>query len=179
MEDLNTIVYNWSFALLDLANESNNIGSITNEIVIIQKVIKQNKDYLKYLNSFSIPLEEKYQKIDLAFSNFNKYIINFIKLAIKANVAKYLLIIFKKYIDLANSKMNIKYGIIYSVNELSKEEIIKFEKKLSKKLSSNVSLTNQIDKNLLAGIKIKVGDYIIENSIEGFLDSFKKYTIKE
>ena len=177
MEDLNTIVYNWSFALLDLANESNKIEKITNEVVIIEKNLKQNREYLKYLNSYSISLDEKYQKIDEAFATFHQYIVNFIKLAIKANVAKYLLIIFKKYIELANAKMNVKYGIIYS-EKLSKEEITKFEKKLSKKLSTEVLLVNKIDKSLLAGIKIKVGDYIIENSIEGFLNTFKKYSIK-
>ena len=74
--------------------------------------------------------------------------------------------------------MNVKYGIIYSTEKLSKEEITKFEKKLSKKLSTEVLLVNKIDKSLLAGIKIKVGDYIIENSIEGFLNTFKKYSIK-
>ena len=62
--------------------------------------------------------------------------------------------------------------------KISKEEITKFEKKLSKKLSTEVLLVNKIDKSLLAGIKIKVGDYIIENSIEGFLNTFKKYSIK-
>ena len=93
-------------------------------------------------------------------------------------MAKYLLIIFKKYIELANAKMNVKYGIIYSTEKLSKEEITKFEKKLSKKLSTEVLLVNKIDKSLLAGIKIKVGDYIIENSIDGFLNTFKKYSIK-
>lgn len=178
MEDLNTIVYNWSFALLDLANESNKIEKITNEVVIIEKNLKQNREYLKYLNSYSISLDEKYQKIDEAFATFHQYIVNFIKLAIKANVAKYLLIIFKKYIELANAKMNVEYGIIYSTEKLSKEEITKFEKKLSKKLSTEVLLVNKIDKSLLAGIKIKVGDYIIENSIEGFLNTFKKYSIK-
>lgn len=178
MEDLNTIVYNWSFALLDLASESNKIEKITNEVVIIEKNLKQNREYLKYLNSYSISLDEKYQKIDEAFATFHQYIVNFIKLAIKANVAKYLLIIFKKYIELANAKMNVKYGIIYSIEKLSKEEITKFEKKLSKKLSTEVLLVNKIDKSLLAGIKIKVGDYIIENSIEGFLNAFKKYSIK-
>ena len=178
MEDLNTIVYNWSFALLDLASESGKIEKITNEVVIIEKNLKQNREYLKYLNSYSISLDEKYQKIDEAFATFHQYIVNFIKLAIKANVAKYLLIIFKKYIELANAKMNVKYGIIYSVEKLSKEEITKFEKKLSKKLSTEVLLVNKIDKSLLAGIKIKVGDYIIENSIEGFLNTFKKYSIK-
>ena len=178
MEDLNTIVYNWSFALLDLANESSKMEKITNEVVIIEKNLKQNREYLKYLNSYSISLDEKYQKIDEAFATFHQYIVNFIKLAIKANVAKYLLIIFKKYIELANAKMNVKYWIIYSTEKLSKEEITKFEKKLSKKLSTEVLLVNKIDKSLLAGIKIKVGDYIIENSIEGFLNTFKKYSIK-
>ena len=31
MEDLNTIVYNWSFALLDLASESNKIELLSSK----------------------------------------------------------------------------------------------------------------------------------------------------
>ena len=59
-----------------------------------------------------------------------------------------------------------------------KKKLQNLKKKLSKKLSTEVLLVNKIDKSLLAGIKIKVGDYIIENSIEGFLNTFKKYSIK-
>ena len=98
MKNLNEIVYNWSYALLDLAKEENKLHDITSQVVEIEKVIKANKEYLRYLNTYSVAFETKSKLIDEAFSKFNKYVVNFIKLAIQANVAKYLLIIFKKYI---------------------------------------------------------------------------------
>ena len=174
MKNLNEIVYNWSYALLDLAKEENKLHDITSQVVEIEKVIKANKEYLRYLNTYSVAFETKSKLIDEAFSKFNKYVVNFIKLAIQANVAKYLLIIFKKYIEMANKELNIKHGTIYTTTKLTAAEIAKFEKKLSNRLKTEVHLVNQIDENLIAGIKIKVEDYIFENSIEAYLDNFRK-----
>ncbi|MDD7898336.1 F0F1 ATP synthase subunit delta, partial [Metamycoplasma hyosynoviae] len=75
----------------------------------------------------------------------------------------------------ANQKLNIKYGVIYSTLPLTKLEIEKITKKVCQKLNSEVYLENKIDSNLIAGIKIKIGDYIIENSIDNYLNNFKKF----
>jgi len=80
----------------------------------------------------------------------------------------------KKYIEMANKELNIKHGTIYTTTKLTAAEIAKFEKKLSNRLKTEVHLVNQIDENLIAGIKIKVEDYIFENSIEAYLDNFQK-----
>ncbi|WP_412031502.1 F0F1 ATP synthase subunit delta [Metamycoplasma buccale] len=178
MKELNKIIYNWSFALFDLAEEIKQLKEMTNEVLVIHKTLKKNKKYLNYIDSFDIDLEDKYEKIDQAFGSYNKYIINFIKLAIKAHVAKYLTIIFNKFIELSNNKLNVKYGIIYSINPLEKKEIKIFEKQLSKNLNAEVHLVNELREELIAGIKIKVDDYIIENSIEDQLQKLEKYINK-
>ncbi|KDE43386.1 ATP synthase subunit delta [Metamycoplasma hyosynoviae] len=175
MLHINEIIYNWSFALYDLANELNQLKKLKAEVIIINSVLHENKKYLKYLNTLWISQEEKFKNIDVAFSKFNKYLVNFIKLIVKANISNYLIVIFKKFLELANQKLNIKYGVIYSTSPLTKLEIEKITKKVCQKLNSEVYLENKIDSNLIAGIKIKIGDYIIENSIDNYLNKFKKF----
>ncbi|AWX42687.1 F0F1 ATP synthase subunit delta [Metamycoplasma cloacale] len=175
MKELNDIIYNWSFALFDLANEKDVLETITEQVVEINQTLKKNKDYLSILNSYVIDLKTKYQYIDEAFSFYHEYIVNIIKLVAKANIGKYLINIFHKFIELSNQKMNITHGVIYTATELQEKQIQEFETKLSKKLNKKVVLINKIDESLIAGIKIKIGDYVIENSIIDQINKLKQY----
>lgn len=173
MTELNEIINDWSFALFDLSKSSNKLIEITNESATIIKVLKQNKEYLKILNSFDIKEEKKYKLIDDAFSSYHPYIVNTIKLATKKHVVKYIDIIFHRFVELSNEKLNIKYGHIYSVKPLTEIEIKKLEQKLSLDLKSNITLENIIDPSLIGGVKIKVDEYLIDNSVLGKLNKIK------
>ncbi|PZV99244.1 F0F1 ATP synthase subunit delta [Metamycoplasma auris] len=174
MTELNEIINNWTFALFDLARESDELLSqLSNDCADILKIIKQNKEYLKILNSFDLPNEKKYEMIDNAFSSYHPYIINTIKLSAKKHMVKYLDIILHNFIELSNDKLNIKYGYVYSTKYLKEKEITKLQMKLSNRFKSKIILTNIIDENLIGGIKIKVDEFLIDNSILGKLNKIK------
>ncbi|ENY68637.1 ATP synthase delta chain [Metamycoplasma auris 15026] len=174
MTELNETINNWTFALFDLARESDALlAQLSNDCAEILKIIKQNKEYLKILNSFDLPNEKKYQMIDEAFISYHPYIVNIIKLATKKHMVKYLDIILHHFIELSNDKLNIKYGYVYSTKKLTEKEITKLQTKLSNKFSAKIILTNIIDPNLIGGIKIKVDEFLIDNSILGKLNKIK------
>lgn len=52
---------------------------------------------------------------------------------------------------------------------------LKIRKIISEKINFEVQLTNIIDEQLLAGVKIKVEDYVLDNSIKSYLEAFKHY----
>ncbi|MGX9359112.1 MULTISPECIES: F0F1 ATP synthase subunit delta [unclassified Mycoplasma] len=173
MTELNEVINNWSFALYDLANGSDQLQEITNQTADIIKVLKQNKDYLKILNSFDITEEQKFMLISEAFDSYHPYILNIIKLATRKHIVKYMDIIFHRFIELANEKLNIKYGYVYSVKPLSTDKMKNLEKKISSDLNAKVTLTNHIDPDLIGGIRIKVDEYLIDNSVLGKLNKIK------
>ncbi|BAP39680.1 F0F1 ATP synthase subunit delta [Metamycoplasma canadense] len=173
MTDLNEVINNWSFALFDLARNSNKLIEITNQAADIIKVLKLNKKYLTILNSFDISEEKKYNLIDKAFASYHSYIINTIKLATKKHVVKYMDIIFHRFIELSNEELNIKFGYVYSVKSLSKKEITDLENKFSKALNAQVTLFNELDPTLIGGIKIKIDEFLIDNSVLGKLNKIK------
>ncbi|AXE60578.1 ATP synthase F1 subunit delta [[Mycoplasma] phocae] len=174
MTNLNELIYNWSFALFDLARSSDNLPEIANQAAEIVKVVKKNKSYLSFLNSYDISDEEKFKLIDKAFGQYHEYLINIIKLASKQHTIKYLIEILNKFVELANEKLNIKYGTIFTVKPLTDAEIRKFEIKISKKLNSDVHLMNEVTPEIIGGIKIKVDDFLIDNSVLGQLNKIKK-----
>ncbi|ACF07007.1 F0F1 ATP synthase subunit delta [Metamycoplasma arthritidis] len=179
MYNINDLIYNWSFALFDLANDEGILKELTADVVKVIKVLKRNKRYLEILNSYNVDLDVKFQKIDEAFSGNNIHLINFIKLAAKAAVAKFLIQILVRFVEISNQKLNVKYGTIFTTIALDEVKVKEFESKISKKLNAKVILKNEIDPSLIAGIKIKIDDYVVENSISGYLNELKKSVIKK
>ncbi|MBN4089250.1 F0F1 ATP synthase subunit delta [Mycoplasma enhydrae] len=174
MFDLKQTINNWSFALFDLVRNSEDLEKITDDCEKIIQVLKQNKEYLMILNSYDMSDEKKYSMIDEAFGLFHPYILNTIKLATKKHVVKYLGSIFHRFIELSNEKLKIRYGKVFSSKKISTEEMKKLELKISKDLNSKIILVNEIDPSLIGGIKIKVDEYLIDNTVLGRLEKIKR-----
>lgn len=179
MYNINDLIYNWSFALFDLANDEGILKELTTDVVKVIKVLKRNKKYLEIINSYNLDLETKSKLIDEAFEGNHIHLISFIKLASKAAVAKFLIPILVRFVEISNQKLNVKYGTIFTTMALDETFVKKFETKISKRLNAKVILRNEIDPRLIAGIKIKIDDYVVENSISGYLDDLKKTVIKK
>ena len=67
---------------------------------------------------------------------------------------------------------------MYSIRELSDEEIKQIETSVSKKLDTNVELTNRISKDLISGIRVVVEDVVIDGSMKYKLDNLRSELLK-
>ena len=110
-------------------------------------------------------------------NDFLIYSQNFLKLIIKNNRINKFNLIAKEFNKLCNDYLNIKEGIIYSTEALSKEQIKRVEDKLSEVINTKVELTNQIDEKLIGGIKVIVDEKIFDGSIKNKLEKLKSTLI--
>ena len=62
--------------------------------------------------------------------------------------------------------LNIKLVNVYSVVPLNQKQLQKLERKLIKRLQSSVELTTKIDKELLGGVCVEVGNLRLDNSLQ-------------
>jgi F-type H+-transporting ATPase subunit delta len=75
------------------------------------------------------------------------------------------------------NELNIKRGVVYSTIALSASQILAMEKKVSKIINANVTLTNKLDQSIIGGFKIQVEDYILDDSIKNQLYKLKESII--
>jgi len=80
--------------------------------------------------------------------------------------------------DLRNKKTGSVEIEITSAYDLTKEYINKLKSSLEEKLNKKVILSVKIDKNLLGGIVLKMGDEMIDNSFKNKLNIMKHELIK-
>jgi len=79
----------------------------------------------------------------------------------------------KSYKVLLNEKNNIIEGIAITAVAMSQEEIKQLEAKLSSKYNKNVTLENKVDKSILGGVLVRLGNEEIDGTVKTRLAKMK------
>lgn len=171
---MDSLELRYARALLSIALDEKNVLAYKVAMNQLNDYFLQNEEIGEYLKSYFVLEEDKYEIIDKISSQFNlKNLSSFIKLLVKKhrfNNFKYIEYEFNK---LANEELNIHSGIVYSTIPLSKEEIALIEEAISQKEKQKVELINKIDKKLIGGVKVTLGDRVYDGSVKNKLEILK------
>ncbi len=69
-------------------------------------------------------------------------------------------------------------GIVRTAFHLSLDEMGRLEKHMSGLLGTDVVLTEQLDKALIAGVEVEVGGRVLDNSIRGRLREVRRLLVR-
>ena len=174
---MDSLYSRYANGLFSIALEENKVDLYRKRIKMIKNVFEENDDFLHLLSSCFISNEEKDEIIDKVFKSEEEYIRNFIKIIFINKRGNCLIKILNEFIKTCNENLNIKDGVIYSINKLSNEQIEKIQESLSTRLNCKVELTNSLDEKLLGGVKVSIEDKIFDGSIKNKLEKLKESLI--
>ena len=75
--------------------------------------------------------------------------------------------------ELLNNKNNIIEGTVISAVALTAKKVKELEETLSKKYNKNITLENKVDKSILGGVLVRLGNIQIDGSVKTRLDNIK------
>lgn len=172
---MNIVANRYAEALFQIGEEENLTDMIYQELSEIVNLINVNQDFFSVLKSPVISKKEKISLIDNIFENkININIKNFLKILIEQDRISFILDISDSYKELLNEKNNILEGFVISAIPMKKEEIKELEEKLSKKYNKNVTLENKVDKSILGGVLVRLGNEEIDGTVKTRLDKMKE-----
>lgn len=172
---MDSVASRYAIALLSVAREENDIKGYVNEVEEIAKLLKANKELLILLKNYGLSLDEKKQVLKKCFdSRIKEYILNLFYVLIDNKRGGYILDVCNEFVRIGLNELNIKRGIVYTTIKLTSTQLTAIEKKVSKLLNANVTLTNIIDNSILGGLKVQVEDYILDDSIKNHLLKLKE-----
>lgn len=166
--------HSYTNALYILAKEDNQLQNIYHQINFLDKAIKENQEFLLFLNDFRVKNSQKTSFIDYILVKYHPYVINLLKILIDKRKTYFLPKITQQFLKLAHKELNTKHGIIYTTIALTNNKIKEICNKISKKYGFVCTLENKIDPNLIAGFKIVIDSLVIENNIDSILRDHKE-----
>lgn len=147
-------------SLVDAGFELNKVKDGYKELSFVKELLDNEPDLVTRLTDPNVKENEKYKLIDDIF---------------KGKISDQMLAILKK-LFLKYTDMVIVTAI--TAVHMDDESKMKLKRILSAKLDKDIILENEVDKTIIGGVLLKVGDKVLDGTLEGELKSIRK-TLKE
>ena len=164
----------YSKAIFEIAEEKNQVKEIYEMLNSAMVLYRTDKEFKNFILNPLIDNEQKKSVLNEIFGKDNSDNLNILLYildkgrmnCIKYIVAEYLKIYYRK-----NRILDVRATF---TKELTDEQKKKLINKLSQKTGKEINLEIKIDKDILGGGIIKIGDKIIDGSIRRELDNWRK-----
>ena len=167
-------------ALFELAVEENKVDVFADEIRAILDILNQNPDFVNLLNHPKISKEEKLQVVDEVFGGkVSKEIQGFLNIIVSKERNKEIMAIMEYFLDEVKAMKGI--GVCYvttpmELKEAQKEAVVK--KLIETTNFKEMEMNYQIDETLIGGMVIRIGDRVVDSSIQTKLSKLEAQLLK-
>ena len=183
MSDTNTfglsiITDRYAIAFMDLAQKQDMLDKFDSDLSIIKETVNSNKDLKDFLEHPLIQSNDKKEVIERIFrDHVSVFSINLIKLLIDKNRILILSMLADHYIALLKKKRNISTAQVITAIEINEDIKYRVKQKLERIFSRTIEIETVVDKEIIAGMIVKIDDKIIDGSIKTKFENMKKNVI--
>lgn len=176
---MGVIAKRYAEALIQTAIEGNVVEKYGEQLDDAVALIgnSQIKDILEYPG---VNHDKKKDLINgLMKERLDKNIINFLMILLDNNRLKHFTEVVSEYKTLADKYRDILFVEITSATKLDEDQIKRIKAKLSSQYgTSNIKTKTVVDSSVIGGVKLKIGDTVIDGTVKARLESLEK-AIKE
>lgn len=161
-------------AVFNVARAENMVDQVEDELRQLKDEITNNLELKKNLTDPSIENYEKIKVIlEILGDDGSKAIKSFAAMMVILDAVDSFEQTYRDFVELTNQlKRQVSIEVI-SVIELDKEILDEIKENVDKKTGLDVRIKNVLDKNIIGGIVIKIGDKVIDLSIKDKLEDLK------
>lgn len=161
-------------ALFMLASEKDCREDYKNALELVLSVFDENPVYTEFLSTFAIPLDERLNALDTAFSNaVPRDILSFLKILCEKKHISEFSECAKQYFAMYNEFDKISNAKVTSALELTEDEKAALKEKLEKTSGHNMVIEYIIDKSIIGGLIIEADGKIMDSSLKKHLKDVK------
>jgi len=163
-------------AMVEIAYQKGELDLYQQELKEATDLFKGDQDFELLMTNPEIKIDKKKEIVKMLFgSSFKIETINFLLLLLEKGRIKNLPSICDEFYKKADEKRNTLNITIISAKDLEQSQIVKIKEKYKKQYNATgVNAFFEIDPDLIGGVKVKIGDKVVDGSIRGRLESLKE-----
>ncbi|WP_234122314.1 F0F1 ATP synthase subunit delta [Clostridium hydrogenum] len=169
----------YALALYEVGAEKNKVDQYIKDFSEIVDLINANNDIQQIINHPKISTSGKKKMfMDIFQGKVDKEMLSFLLLLIEKKRIHEVSGILNQLNEIALEKANKVIAEIKTVIPLTDNEREQLKDKLEKKYNKTIILKEVIDKEIIGGVYVRVGDDVIDGTIKNKLESMKKVMLK-
>ena len=171
----NQLATKYARALYEVAVEENKLNEFGAELKSVTDTVYSQADLADFINHPRINAEAKKKVLgDIMPEQLSGSVHNFIMLLLDKRRESLLKEISKEFTAMSNAKQDIVEAEVTVAYPLSSEQEAKLVDKLSKSTGKTVKIQTKIDKSIVGGVVVKMGDKLIDGSVTSKIKSLGK-----
>ena len=166
----------YSRALFEVANESNELDKSENDFRNFQSLFNSSSEIKNFIQNPTQNKNTQNSVINLIAEklSFSKNLKNFFLLLIEKRRIFFVKKISESFLKLCSKKRGEVKASLISSKKLSPTELDEISKDLSKSMGSTIKFDYKVDEELIGGLKLQLGSFMIDTSIKNKLKKYKQ-----
>lgn len=169
----------YALALYKVAEEKNKVDEYLQDLRDICDIIDNNKELKAVIEYPQISTKQKKRIfIDIFKGKIDEELLSFLLILIEKGRILYLREKLNQFEQINLEKKNVVIAQVKSVIEMTDEQTSKLKSKLEKMYNKTVIIKHEIDKSIIGGLYVRVGNDVIDGSIKSKLDDMRALMLK-
>ncbi|MBR4760913.1 MAG: ATP synthase F1 subunit delta [Lachnospiraceae bacterium] len=167
-------------ALFELAIEENRMDEFLEEAQLALRVIRENPEFSAMMNHPRIDQDEKVRVVENVFgASLSREITGLLRIIVQKDRYKETEEILSWFIDQVKQEKGIGQAHVTSALPLSDAQKKQIEEKLLATTSyKQMEMEYETDESLIGGLRIRIGDRVVDSSISNKLSDLKRELLK-
>lgn len=161
-------------ALLQLTNEFGGAEEVYTNLETVSRVFDSEPELMVLFRHPAITSTEKEKCLNEFCVNMDKLSARLLHILCERRKLHLLAAIVTEFKQLLLDKHNIVQGVLTSADQMDDESVKNIQNRLVSKLGKRVQLSVEIDKSLIGGYVLRIGDQVIDGSLKGRLQGIEK-----
>ena len=171
----------YSRALFEVALEANELDKIETDIKQFQLLFNSSQEIKNFIQNPTQSINNQNNVINLIAEKleFSKNLKNFFLLLIEKRRIFFVKKVSENFLKLCSLKRGEIKASLISSKELSTNELEEISKELSKSMGSIIKFDYKIDKDLIGGLKLQLGSFMIDTSVKNKLKKYEQIMLEK
>ena len=174
------IANRYAEALLTTAEELHILKNVSDDLTVIQLIIKESHEFQLFLKSPVIKKEKKQTVFKATFgSSVQSLTIQFLSLLVEKERVDALPSIIEAFFRLQDEMLGIIHVRVKTAAELSQQQMTQLKQRFEAYSKKKVYFELSLDKQLIGGFIARIGDTVFDGSVKQQLELLRKRFAEE
>ncbi len=159
--------------LFEVARDHNVLDVVAADLKALDNALSATPELGAFLAAPTIERSVKRAALEAIFANASSFTLNFLRGVVAKNRSEVLHYAYRIYKGLLDAYRGVTPGLVETATPVDEATFASVVKAVSERFGGKIELQRQVDPSLIGGVRVRVGNQVIDASVKGRLEKLR------